>query len=334
MHPPTDIETMSGKQKHTMTLLRLFLAKILQLLRVLTGTRRHPFLSISSRAYERWIKKNIPSEQETAEFKKKSRNFTYKPIIGIVIPVYNTERLWLEKAIESVLNQLYEKWELCLVNDGSTEGHVRETLENFNKMDKRIKVKHLKRNQGIARASNEALAMAAGEYIAFMDSDDELHPLSLFEVAVLLNDRPDADVIYTDEDKLTLEGKRKRPIFKTDWSPELFLTYNYINHLTVCRKKLIDEVGGFRPEFNWSQDYDLYLRITEKSDRVFHIPKVLYHWRTIPDSSASKVDFRTEALEKSKQLLKETLCRRGIDGIVTEGLQPGTFKVKMKRVRR
>ena len=319
---------MPGHQKHKITFPRFFLAKIMQILRVLTGTRRHPFLSISSRAYERWIKKNAPSEQEMAEFKKKSRLFSYRPIISIVVPVYNTGCPWLEKAVESVLNQVYENWELCLVNDGSTKDHVWKTLEKYKKMDKRIKVKHLKGNQGIARASNDALAMADGEYIAFMDSDDEMHPLSLFEVAALLNDRPDVDVIYTDEDKLTLEGKRKKPVFKTDWSPELFLTYNYINHLTVCRKQLIDAVGGFRPEFNWSQDYDLYLRVTEKSNRVFHIPKVLYHWRTIPDSSASTVDFRTEALEKSKRLLKDTLRRRGIDGIVTEGLQPGTFKIK------
>jgi len=319
---------MPGNEKHKIRFPRFFLAKIVQFWWVLTGTRRHPFLSISSRAYERWIKKNAPTEQQMAEFKKKSRHFRYRPLIGIVVPVYNTERPWLEKAVESVLNQVYENWELCLVNDGSTKDHVWKTLETFKKMDQRIKVKHLKGNRGIARASNEALAMADGEYIAFMDSDDELHPLSLFEVAALLNDRPDADVIYTDEDKLTLEGKRKKPVFKSDWSPGLLLTYNYINHLTVCRKQLIDAVGGFRPAFNWSQDYDLYLRVTEKSDRVFHIPRVLYHWRTIPDSSASRVDFRTEALEKSKGLLKETLRRRGIHGIVTEGLQPGTFKIK------
>jgi glycosyltransferase involved in cell wall biosynthesis len=318
--------------KNTSRFFRLFLAKLYELFQVLTGARKHPFLSINTRAYQRWIAKHEPGKKERKELDKKSREFTYKPAVSIVVPVYNTEPQWLDKAVASVLNQVYENWELCLVNDGSPGSPVRETLDKWKNNDhKRIKVKHLEHNRGIAAASNEALAMAKGEYIAFMDSDDELHPLALFEVVKLLNHHPEADVIYTDEDKLTLDGQRKKPVFKSDWSPDLFLTYNYINHLTICRKTLIDQVGGFRPEFNWSQDYDLYLRITENTGSIFHIPQILYHWRTIPGSSASTVDIRTEALQKSKQLLNETLRRRGMKGMVTEGLRPGTFRVRRRR---
>ena len=258
------------------------------------------------------------------------QTFSYNPLISIVVPAYNTPREWLEKAIESILNQWYPNWELCIVNDGSPQPQVRETLDIYGRKDKRIKVKHLRRNRGIARASNEALSMvpAKSEFIAFMDSDDALHPMALFEIVKFLDEQPDADVIYTDEDKLTLDNRRRRPEFKSDWSPNLFLTYNYINHLTVCRKKLVESAGGFRVKYNWSQDYDLYLRITEKTGKIFHVPKILYHWREIPESSASKVDVRPEALAKSIELLTETLQRRGIKGKVKKGLRPGTFKIK------
>ncbi|NIM16650.1 MAG: glycosyltransferase [Candidatus Aminicenantes bacterium] len=311
---------------------RQFLGKMQQLGQVLRGKRRHPFLSVSDGAYRRWLKKHELqlTEEAVTQLKKESGEFKYSPLISIVVPAYNTPQEWLEKAVESVLSQLYENWELCIVNDGSPESQVRETLDHYSKKDNRIKIKHLRRNRGIARATNEALAMVSGEceFIAFMDSDDVLHPLALFEVVKFLNGHPEADVIYTDEDKITLDNRRRRPEFKPDWSPDLFLTYNYINHLTVCRKKLVDDVGGFRAKYNWSQDYDLYLRITEKTDKVFHIPKILYHWREILGSSASKVDFRTEALEKSRQLLSETLRRRGINSMVVDGLRPGTFKIK------
>jgi hypothetical protein len=311
---------------------RMFLGKLRQVGQVLTGKRRHPFLSISERSYRRWLKKNDPplDDERRAQLKKESEGFEYRPLIGIVVPAYNTPAQWLEKSIDSVLNQVYENWELCIVNDGSPEGHVKDILDSYRRKDIRIKVKHLRRNRGIARASNEALAMVSKDcdYIAFMDSDDDLHPLALFEVVKFLNQQPDADVIYTDEDKLALDGRRRRPEFKPGWSPGLFLTYNYINHLTVCRKKLVDEAGGFRAKYNWSQDYDLYLRITEKTGKIFHLPLILYHWREVPKSSASRVDIRPEAQAKSIELLTDTLRRRGMPGVVKKGLRPGTFKIK------
>lgn len=303
---------------------RLAAGKLQQVWQVLRGKRKHPLLSISEGAYRRWLNTHDVSKSKDVP--------DYKPLFTIVTPAYNTPREWLEQSIQSVLDQVYENWELCIVNDGSTEGHIKEVLDRCAAKDQRVRVKHLRRNRGIATATNEALAMASkqSEFIAFMDSDDLLHPMALQEVANILNQNKNADVIYTDEDKLTLEGQRRRPEFKPDWDPDLFLTYNYINHLTVCRTKLVDAVGGFRLKYDWSQDYDLYLRITEKTDKIIHLPKILYHWREVPLSSASKVDIRPEAMAKSIELLTETLQRRGIAGTVKKGLRPGTFKIKKK----
>lgn len=307
---------------------RKFFSMIHQLFQVIRGKRKHPWLSISTRAYHRWIQKNSPTLQEINELEKINENLKYKPLISIVVPCYNTAQHWIEKALDSAIKQLYQNWELIIVNDGSKEKHVRDTLDLYKCKDNRIKPIHLRRNQGIAKATNEALEEASGEFVAFMDSDDELDPLALFEMARFINDHPKADVIYSDEDKLTLNNQREKPEFKPDWSPDLFLTYNYINHLTVCRKSLIDKVGGFRSKYDWSQDYDLYLRITEQTEHIHHLPKILYHWRSIPGSSAAKVDTRPAALASSRQLLQETLNRRKIKGIVKNGLRPATFKIK------
>jgi hypothetical protein len=309
---------------------RFVLRKLVLAGQVLSGKRKHPFLSLSDGAYRRWIRKHAPSEPQMEQIRNETQHFNTRPLVSIVMPVYNTAAQWLEEALSSVVDQVYDNWELNIVNDGSTEKHVKQVLNRWQKKDSRIRVTHLRRNRGIAAATNRALAMAEGEFIAFMDSDDTLHPLALYEIVKHLNQHPESDLIYTDEDKLTLDGLRRKPVFKPAWDPDLFLTYNYINHLTVCRKTLVDQAGGFNKEYDWSQDYDLYLRITENTTHIHHIPKVLYHWRAIPGSSAAKVDFRTEALEKSRQLLADTLRRRGIDAVVVNGLRPGTFKIKKK----
>lgn len=308
---------------------RTLLGKSHQFIQVVRGKRRHPWLSVNAAAYRRWTEENDPSPEELDHYSQQGKNFKYRPLISIVVPVYNTDRQWIEKAVESVIAQVYDNWELCLANDGSTAPHVRPTLDECARKDKRVKVTHLPENRGISGATNAALEIASGEFIAFMDSDDELPPVALYEMVAFLNEHPEADVIFSDEDKLSLEGQREKPEFKPGWSPQLFLTYNYINHLTICRKALVDTVGRFRPEFNWSQDYDLYLRVTEQTDNIYHIPKILYHWRSIPGSSAAKVDTRPKALEASRQLLEETLHRRGLEGVVKDGLRPGTFKVKI-----
>ena len=280
--------------------------------------------------YWRGVKRNALTEGDIAVMEKEIEAFAFKPLISVVTPVYNIEREWLERAIESLLAQVYGNWELCIVDDASPKPHIKEVLRKYAGFDKRIKVKFLEGNLGMSGASNEALALASGEYAAFMDHDDELSRDSLFEVVKLLNRESGAGVIFSDEDKLTLEGKRVRPVYKPGWDPGLFLTYNYLCHLVVCRRELLMKVGGFRKGFEGAQDYDLLLRVMEVTDRVFHIPKVLYHWRMVPGSAAFVVDAKKEAFEKSKQALRDAMERRGIAAEVIDGKRMGTFKVVRK----
>jgi glycosyltransferase involved in cell wall biosynthesis len=249
------------------------------------------------------------------------------PLFSIVMPVFEVEPRWLERAIESVRRQTVADWELCAVDDASPSGGTRPILESHAAEDPRIRVTFLSENLGIGMASNRALEMAAGEYVAFLDDDDELDPRCLEEVARYIDLHPDVDLVYTDEDKIDLEGERSGAVLKPDWSPGLFLTYNYLCHLVVCRRCVIDEVGGFRAGFDGSQDYDLLLRVTELTDRIGHIPQVLYHWRAVPGSAASRVDAKPYAFERSKQALRDAMARREIEAIVTDGDEIGKFRV-------
>jgi glycosyltransferase involved in cell wall biosynthesis len=279
--------------------------------------------------YLKQVRKNRFTKMRIKAMEKEMESFSYKPRISVVMPVYNVEKQWLAEAVESVFNQVYQNWELCIADDASPSPQIKEDLESFRNSDERVKVKYLTENQGISAASNEALSMVTGEYAAFLDHDDCLSLDSLFEVAKLLNLHPEADIIYTDEDKLSMGGMRLRPVFKPDWDPELFLTYNYFCHLVVCRMDLLNEVGGFRRGFEGSQDYDLLLQVTEITDKIFHIPKVLYHWRMIPGSAASVVDAKSNAFERARQALADAMKRRGIKAEVLDGDSPGTFYVKV-----
>ncbi len=249
------------------------------------------------------------------------------PRFSIVMPVYGVDPRWLENAIESVRRQTASDWELCAVDDASTFGEIREVLEGYVREDGRIHAEFLDRNRGIALASNRALEMATGEFVAFLDDDDELHPRCLEEVARFIDGHPDVDVIYTDEDKIDLEGNHSGAVIKPDWSPDLLLTHNYLCHLVVCRRRLIEKVGRFRAGFDGSQDYDLLLRITELTDRIGHIPKVLYHWRAVPGSAAAAVDAKPYAFERSKRALREAMVRRGIEADVADAEEIGKFRV-------
>jgi glycosyltransferase involved in cell wall biosynthesis len=277
--------------------------------------------------YKKWVKENALTDADIEAKKKEIESFSFKPTISVIMPVYNIERQWLENAIESVFNQVYEKWELCIADDASSKPHIKKVLKRWQNYDERVTVKFLETNLGISGASNEALSLATGLYAALMDHDDELSRDSLYEVVRLLNEHPEADIIYTDEDKLTVNGQRLRPVYKPDWDPGLFLTYNYLCHLVVCRRDLVSKVGGFRNGFEGSQDYDLLLRLTEWTDKIFHIPRVLYHWRMIPGSAALVVDAKKQAFEKSKQALRDAMERRGIRAAISDGETIGTFKV-------
>lgn len=236
--------------------------------------------------------------------------FSYQPVISIVMPVYNVDGLVLEEAVSSVREQIYPYWELCIADDASTKPETVEVLKNLNAP--RIKVVTRAENGHICRASNDAAALATGEFIALMDNDDLLSPNALLEIVRLLQEKPDADLIYSDEDKIDQEGKHFDLHFKPDWSPTLLLGYNYINHLTCMRRTLFEEVGGFRPGYEGAQDYDLLLRLTERTSRVFHIPKILYHWRAIPGSTAFKASEKPIVSTSAYKILSEALERRGV----------------------
>jgi len=208
------------------------------------------------------------------------------PRFSILTPVYETPAEVLRAMLRSVAAQRWGDWELCLVDDASRQPHVAEILEQAVARNPRIKLRRRESNGGIVAASNDALAMARGELVALLDHDDELHPKALAEVERALARTPEADYIYTDEDKIDAAGRRSGPFFKPDWSPERMRTQMYTCHLGVLRRSLVEEVGGFDPEFEGSQDWDLVLKVTERARAVVHVPKVLYHWRTLATSAA------------------------------------------------
>ncbi|MGN6217808.1 MAG: glycosyltransferase family 2 protein [Solirubrobacterales bacterium] len=208
------------------------------------------------------------------------------PRFSVVTPVYNTPAGVLWEMLESVRTQTFGDWELCLVDDASSEPHVRRMLENAARQDPRVRARFREENGGIVAASNDALEMAEGEFIALLDHDDELHPDALAHVHEALLATPEADYVYTDEDKIDLHGHHSGPFFKPDWSPERMRTQMYTCHLSVLRRSLVEEVGGFDAEFEGSQDWDLVLKVTERARRVLHVPRILYHWRMIETSVA------------------------------------------------
>jgi GT2 family glycosyltransferase len=208
------------------------------------------------------------------------------PRFSILTPTYDTPADILRATLGSVTEQTYTDWELCVVDDHSPSPEVLRILDEAAAADRRIRVGRRDANGGIAAASNDALAMATGEFVALLDHDDLLHPDALARVDDALRARPDGDYVYTDEDKVDAEGVRSGPFYKPDWSPERLRTQMYTCHLSVLRRSLVDEVGGFDPAFDGSQDWDLVLRVTERARRVLHVPEVLYHWRTLPTSTA------------------------------------------------
>ena len=278
--------------------------------------------------YEIYLHHNEISDSMLDEMKNDMRDFKYNPKISIITPVYNVDKIWLEKAINSVASQIYENWELCLVDDASTKENTKKTLDEFQRKDNRIKVKYLKDNHGISEASNEALTLSTGEFIGLMDHDDELAINALYEVVKLLQEHPDADMIYSDEDKMDTKGKRCDPYFKPDWSPDLFLSNMYVSHFGIYRKNIVEKIGGFRKGCEGSQDYDLILRFTEKTTQIYHIPKILYHWRKIPGSTAVRYEAKGYADINAVRALEDALVRRNMNGNVVSGKFPSSFRIK------
>ena len=234
------------------------------------------------------------------------------------MPVYNTPEVFLREAIQSVLDQVYPDWELCIADDASTAPHIRGILEEYQRKDSRIKVVFRTQNGHISATSNSALELATGEFIGLLDHDDVLTPDALYEVVSLLNQNPAADMIYSDEDKLNEKGELTGHFFKPDWCPDSFLSRMYTCHFGVYRREIINQIGGFRVGYEGSQDYDLVLRFTEKTNQIFHIPKILYHWRIHSSSAAGGTEAKPYAYEAAKRALQDAIDRRGELGIVQD----------------
>ncbi len=280
------------------------------------------------RDYQIWIAKNRLTKRDIVAAQRQIAQWKLQPKFSVIMPVYNVEAKWLKKAIESVQNQIYPNWELCIADDASTHPHISTILTRYSKLDPRIKVVVREENGNISAASNSALELATGDYIALIDNDDELAINALFENAKLINRHPDADFIYSDEDKIDTKGNRFNPFFKPDWSPEYFHACMYTCHLGVYRTSLIHEIGGFRSEYDGAQDYDLVLRVVEKTKNIYHIPKILYHWRMLPTSAASGEHAKPWAYVAAKKALEAMLERSPYPGRVEAGPHAGYFRVR------
>ncbi|CAN5634216.1 hypothetical protein BH23ACI1_BH23ACI1_24990 [soil metagenome] len=278
--------------------------------------------------YARWVAANTPSPSELERLKAAADALPCQPLISVVTPVYNTEPKWLRACIESVRNQVYPHWEMCLCDDASTDPATVAVLREYEKVDPRIRVTYLKQNAKISGATNAALALASGEFVAMLDHDDELTPDALYRVAEFLSEHSDADMIYSDEDKLDLAGGRCDGSFKPDWSPEHFLGYMYTCHLMVVRRARLVQIGAFRQGYEGAQDYDLVLRLMEVTDRIHHLPRVLYHWRKLPQSTASAGQAKPWALDAGRLALEDYVRRRGIEGEVMQAAAPGLYRVR------
>jgi GT2 family glycosyltransferase len=270
-------------------------------------------------AYDRWIHEFENPDNDLILLKLKS--FAAQPLISIIMPVYNPVAGELTAAIESVLGQSYERWELCVADDCSDRGGVREILSGFAAQDSRIKVTYGQERGGISRASNAAWATATGDYVCFLDNDDILAPHALAYICEALSQNSGADLLYSDEDKIGARGQRLDPFFKPDWSPDLLLSENYMCHLLVIAQDLAQKTGLFDPAFDGSQDYDLILRATEQARRIVHIPKILYHWRAGAASTASSIDNKHYALDAAQR----AIARRHR---VEPGLVTGRWRVR------
>nr|MBU2747606.1 glycosyltransferase family 2 protein [Acidithiobacillus montserratensis] len=281
-------------------------------------------------AYEEWIETveaaSLPTPETVQATLERMAN---KPTISFVMPVYNTPEIYLRACIDSVLAQSYPHWELCIADDNSSLDRVREVLREYEHLDNRIRVVYRQENGHISRASNSALDIATGEYIALLDHDDALPEYALYFMALAIHENPDAQIVYSDEDKLDAKGQRFDPHFKSDWNPDLFYSQNYVSHLGVYRRDLLGRVGGFRPGVEGSQDQDLLLRCLPHvgHDQIIHIPRVLYHWRTVEGSTALASGEKSYTTDAGIRALKDHFMENGPQGIeVVAGLVPNTYR--------
>lgn len=283
-----------------------------------------------NQSYQKWIEKYEPKYNELE--KQRETKFEYNPKISIVVPMYNTPEKYFKELLESITEQTYENWELCLADGSPKRAEYLEDL--IQPLGDKIKYKLLSENKGISGNSNEALKLVTGDFIALLDHDDIIPKFALYEIVKTINENPDVDFIYTDEDKILEENKKRiSPHFKQDYALDTLRSYNYICHFSIFKKELMDKLGGFNSEFDGSQDYDLILRATEQAKQIVHIPKILYNWRISSTSVASGTAAKPYAYEAAKRAILASIERHGIQGAKVEdsriiGLYKVTYPVK------
>ncbi len=276
-------------------------------------------------AYQKLIEEVEPTEEELEQQRK--TKFKFNPKISILVPMYNTPYVFFKELVECLINQTYGNWELCLA-DGSPEQN--NDLKEIYEQDKRIKYKFLGENKGIAGNTNECIKMATGDFIALFDHDDLLPVFSLYEIVKCINEHPEVEFIYTDEDKITtLDKPRFNPHFKPDFSLDFLRANNYICHFSVFKKELMDKLGGERGKYDGAQDFDIILRVSELTKNIIHIPKVLYHWRVHPNSTAqAEIQSKPYAFEAGIPAIEDHLKRMGLKGTVEHGASLGTYRIR------
>ena len=265
--------------------------------------------------YLKWLEKYDLKNNEYLKYLNDDiENMETKPLISIIMPTYNSNLKFLKEAIDSVVNQVYPHWELCIADDASTKVKVKDFLKELSKKESRIKVIFREKNGHISAASNSALSIASGDWVALLDHDDIIHNHALYWVAKTINNSAAASLIYSDEDKLNSFGKRESPYFKTNWNQHLFYSHNMVCHFGVYKKTLIDTLGGFREGMEGAQDYDLVLRAVEVLDpkEILHIPKVLYHWRMHSQSTSLSSQAKPYAMKAGERALNEHFQRVGV----------------------
>lgn len=272
---------------------------------------------------ENFAKNDFLSDLEREKIRREIAEFSYKPLISIVMPVYEVDEKWLCLCIESVCTQIYENWEFCIADDFSQSPHIKKILEEYQAKESRFKIIFRKENGHISRASNSALSLAKGEFVALLDNDDELSKNALFEVVKELNKFSNAQFLYSDEISINENGECIDYVPKPNWNVDLFYSMNFLNHLSVYRREILEEIGGFRIGFEGSQDYDLALRFIEKipHENIRHIPKVLYRWRAISGSVALNPNEKSYAHERARNALREHFERKNEKVEIAEGFQ-------------
>lgn len=278
--------------------------------------------------YRQWLKKQEPLSAEGVQ--PRLEKLSSSPLISVLVPVYNPPLDWLRECLDSVQAQLYPHWQLCIADDASTAPGVKELLSAYAEQDSRIKVVYRPNNGHICAASNSALAIADGEFVALLDHDDCLSPDALLRVAEALHQNPNAGLIYSDEDKLGPDGTRFDPHFKPQWNPDLLLAQNYISHLGVYRTALVHEAGGFREGYEGSQDHDLVLRVTAHltAKQIVHIPHVLYHWRAGEGSTAQQSNEKAYTSQAGLKAVRDFIQKSVPAAKVELGHYPNTYRVR------